>query len=989
PYSGNYPYALGTFSDPNGVAAGPWTWTVTWGDGSTGNGTTSSVGALSSPHFYLPGTYRAHVVVTNAAGASGDAYFNVTVAGDLFVGLAPVVVATEGVPTHLDFGFYDPYGPVVSGQYAIHVDWGDGSSQDLSTPNTSPITVSHTYAASDPAPGNPGGTVYTATVTVTDALGHTGSASRPEPVIDVAPVLTASPVAVPEGFSGQITLASFTDASVGPWSVFIDGGPGMQQQFQVQTPGPIQLPYGYSFGNHTFTVYVGDRGGLVSHVTVAVTVVNVAPVVGPVYIDGDVANGQPLEGGSVAVDASFDDPAGVYSTSESFTCTVDYGDGSGPEVGEVQNGVCYGPVHKYGPSGSGAITIAVTDSNGGTGSSSLAYSLVNVAPTVSAFMSDYNPDEWHLDPSVPSAVTASATFADPGFSSETYTCTADYGDGTVVAGVISGLTCTGPVHQYLVSGSYTVKVTVTDSGGASGIGISGASYNNRVPWVGGGLVGSFVVGSPVHDVAAVVDPGAAFETYTCTVDYGDGSAVQAGTYVPTGWSDGLPRCVGRDHIYNASGSYSIVTTVTDSGGETGSSLVIETIIAAPIVVDSVSAPATVTVGSSVSASATFTPSGNQTYACTVDYGDGKATPAGVVSGSTCQGPKHVYIAAGSFTITVIVTGSSSPSGTASRSITVILPPIAVGAVSVPNSIVEGSTVAASATFTATGLTERYTCSVDYGDNLGAQAGVVSGKTCVGPKHTYGRPGQFIVVLTVRGSAGTTGSATKSISVTNVVPTFTKVTIPATVKLGSAASMSATFTDPGTTESYQAVWTWGDDTSTTISLGAGVRSFAASHIYVKSGAYSVNVAVSDGGDTVYYNSGIAVYDPARTLTGSGTFVSSAGSCALGPKCAGASTGTFSFSASYAKGATKPTVCFSFSAAGVTFTETSAEYFTASDGIGGVWGTGTLNGVKGYRFSLNVVDGKPDVFVIDVLDSKGNDLYLNNGALPIKSGSITIK
>src|SRR5664280_2076213 len=903
PYSGNYPYALGTFSDPNGVAAGPWTWTVTWGDGSTGNGTTSSVGALSSPHFYLPGTYRAHVVVTNAAGASGDAYFNVTVAGDLFVGLAPVVVATEGVPTHLDFGFYDPYWPVVSGQYAIHVDWGDGSSQDLSTPNTSPITLSHTYAASDPAPGNPGGTVYTATVTV--------------------------------------------------------------------------------------TVYVGDRGGLVSHVTVAVTVVNVAPVVGPVYIDGDVANGQPLEGGSVAVDASFDDPAGVYSTSESFTCTVDYGDGSGPEVGEVQNGVCYGPVHKYGPSGSGAITIAVTDSNGGTGSSSLAYSLVNVAPTVSAFMSDYNPDEWHLDPSVPSAVTASATFADPGFSSETYTCTADYGDGTVVAGVISGLTCTGPVHQYLVSGSYTVKVTVTDSGGASGIGISGASYNNRVPWVGGGLVGSFVVGSPVHDVAAVVDPGAAFETYTCTVDYGDGSAVQAGTYVPTGWSDGLPRCVGRDHIYNASGSYSIVTTVTDSGGETGSSLVIETIIAAPIVVDSVSAPATVTVGSSVSASATFTPSGNQTYACTVDYGDGKATPAGVVSGSTCQGPKHVYIAAGSFTITVIVTGSSSPSGTASRSITVILPPIAVGAVSVPNSIVEGSTVAASATFTATGLTERYTCSVDYGDNLGAQAGVVSGKTCVGPKHTYGRPGQFIVVLTVRGSAGTTGSATKSISVTNVVPTFTKVTIPATVKLGSAASMSATFTDPGTTESYQAVWTWGDDTSTTISLGAGVRSFAASHIYVKSGAYSVNVAVSDGGDTVYYNSGIAVYDPARTLTGSGTFVSSAGSCALGPKCAGASTGTFSFSASYAKGATKPTVCFSFSAAGVAFTETSAEYFTASDGIGGVWGTGTLNGVKGYRFSLNVVDGEPDVFVIDVLDSKGNDLYLNNGALPIKSGSITIK
>jgi len=96
-----------------------------------------------------------------------------------------------------------------------------------------------------------------------------------------------------------------------------------------------------------------------------------------------------------------------------------------------------------------------------------------------------------------------------------------------------------------------------------------------------------------------------------------------------------------------------------------------------------------------------------------------------------------------------------------------------------------------------------------------------------------------------------------------------------------------------------------------------------------GTYSVNLALSDG-TTVYYNSGIAVYDPARTLTGSGTFSSPAGSCTLSAKCAGASTGTFSLSASYAKGATKPTVAFSFSATGVTFTATSADWSVAGGG-----------------------------------------------------------
>jgi hypothetical protein len=172
----------------------------------------------------------------------------------------------------------------------------------------------------------------------------------------------------------------------------------------------------------------------------------------------------------------------------------------------------------------------------------------------------------------------------------------------------------------------------------------------------------------------------------------------------------------------------------------------------------------------------------------------------------------------------------------------------------------------------------------------------------------------------------------------------------------------------------------------------VRTISGAHTYAKSGAYQVNLSVTDGtlddANTVYYNSGIAVYDPARTVTGSGTFPSPAGSCKLTRQCGLESTGTFSLSASYAKGATKPTVCFKFSAAGVTFTATSADWFVAADGKAAIFGTGTLNGVSGYRYSLDLVDGTPDVIAITILDSKGNTVYFNNGAPPLKTGSITI-
>ena len=135
--------------------------------------------------------------------------------------------------------------------------------------------------------------------------------------------------------------------------------------------------------------------------------------------------------------------------------------------------------------------------------------------------------------------------------------------------------------------------------------------------------------------------------------------------------------------------------------------------------------------------------------------------------------------------------------------------------------------------------------------------------------------------------------------------------------------------------------------------------------------------------------IAVYDPARSESGSGTFASPAGSCTLTSNCAGASTATFSFSAAYAKGATKPTGTFTFTAAGLSFTATSFDWYMVTEGRGMLQGWGKLNGVSGYRFAVFTVDGSPDKILVNLVGPDSNSVYYNTDYTPLKTGSISMK
>jgi PKD repeat protein len=62
-----------SFSDPDDD--GPWSYTITWGDGSTSTGSTSSPGTISVGHAYftiLPRSFTIRVTVRDSQGASGS-----------------------------------------------------------------------------------------------------------------------------------------------------------------------------------------------------------------------------------------------------------------------------------------------------------------------------------------------------------------------------------------------------------------------------------------------------------------------------------------------------------------------------------------------------------------------------------------------------------------------------------------------------------------------------------------------------------------------------------------------------------------------------------------------------------------------------------------------------------------------------------------------------------------------------------------------------
>ena len=255
----------------------------------------------------------------------------------------------------------------------------------------------------------------------------------------------------------------------------------------------------------------------------------------------------------------------------------------------------------------------------------------------------------------------------------------NFGDGNT-----TNSTVRNPVHTYLSAGTYTVKLTATNTGGSD----SETKTN-------------YITGS-----APVIAPVAAFTgtpisgTAPLTVRFTDAS-----TNSPTSWSwnfgDGnTTNSTVRNpvHTYLSAGTYTVTLTATNSAGSDG-----ETKTGYVTVTSAVIIPVAAFSGTPTSGTAPLTVrftdvSTNSPTSWSWNFGDGNTTNA------TIQSPVHTYLSAGVYSVTLTATNSAgSDSETETDYVTVTASPSGptVTSISPTTGSEDGGT---SVTITGTGFT---------------------------------------------------------------------------------------------------------------------------------------------------------------------------------------------------------------------------------------------------------------------------------------------
>ena len=247
-----------------------------------------------------------------------------------------------------------------------------------------------------------------------------------------------------------------------------------------------------------------------------------------------------IQSQSVTVVVNAPPVASFTSACSGLTCTFD-GSGSSDSDGTITSrawsfgdgttgsGTTVG--HPYAAGGTYTVTLTVTDTGGATATQSQSVTVVVNAPPAASFTS--------------ACSGLTCTFDGSGSSDPDGTIRSlawNFGDGT---------TGSGPTvsHTYAAAGTYMATLTVTDSGGATGMGQKSVSVVNAPP------VASFT---------------STCSGLTCSFD-GSGSSDSDGTITSRAWSfgdgtTGSGTTVG--HPYAAGGTYTVTLTVTDTGGAT-------------------------------------------------------------------------------------------------------------------------------------------------------------------------------------------------------------------------------------------------------------------------------------------------------------------------------------------------------------------------------------------------------------------------------------
>lgn len=305
-------------------------------------------------------------------------------------------------------------------------------------------------------------------------------------------------------------------------------------------------------------------------------------------------------------------------------------------------------------------------------------------------------------------------------------------------------------------GPETVTITATDNATATATSSFTFTVNNVAPTVDAGPNATIDEGGTFAGSGSFTDPGA--DTWTATVDYGDGS--QALTL------DG--KTFALSHLYPQDGSYTVTVTVSDDDGGTHSDSLDVTVNNVAPTVTFTPSNGTVDEGGQLSFDISASDPADTLSLNSASCGSNATVDAQSFDSSTNTGSLTCTFHDGPSTETVSVTiADDDTSTTESASVTVTNVAPTITELSVTPELVSldnpdyGET-ALNLSFTDPAESyDSYTADVNWGDGTSSLGQTVYGNSSNSLPHTYGAAGVYTVSVTVEDDDG--GSANQTYS----------------------------------------------------------------------------------------------------------------------------------------------------------------------------------------------------------------------------------
>jgi hypothetical protein len=838
------PPTVGSFLDfTSGATASNFVASITWGDGHTSAGTVtesapgSGLFSVTGNNLYTTAaTYPVSIAVTDNLGNSTTIDSTAIVTSSVLspiptsigfiAGVLPATPPTVG-------SFLDFTAGATASNFVATITWGDGHTSAGTVTESSPgsglfsVTGNNLYAAAN---------TYMVSIAVKDNLGN--STTINSTAIVTSSVLTPIPTSI--GFVAGVlpatppTVGSFLDFTAGATAsnfiATINWGDGHISAGTVTESAPGSGLFSITGNNlyttaNTYMVSIVVRDNLGNSTTIISTADVTSSVLTPIPASiGFVAGVLPTTPPTVG--SFLDFTAGA--TASNFVATITWGDGhiSAGTVSESSPGSGLFSItgnNLYATAGTYAVSIAVKDNLGNSttidSTAIVTSSVLTPIPTSIGFVAG-------VLPATPPTVGSFLDFT-AGATASNFVATITWGNGHISAGTVSesspgsGLFSITGNNLYATAGTYAVSIAVKDNLGNS------TTINSTAIVTGSVLIPipttvDFTSGiqppSPVV-VGSFLDftSGAVASNFVATISWGDGHT-SPGTITESATGSGLFSVTGTNLYALPNTTHTISIVVNDNLGDSttinSTAIVTGSVLTpVPLLVDFTagvlpSSPVTVGFFTDFAAGAVAS-----NFIASIMWGDGNSSTGTVTESSTGSGlfsvsGTHIYVAPGTYRLTIVVQDNLGNSTTINSTATVagsVLTPIPT-TVSLTAGVPPSSTLTVGSFFDSNAGTVQgdFTASIAWGDNQITPGTVTESVTSPGlflvtGTKIYSAPGNYTIVISVSDSKGNSTQITSTATVvTNVVTTpanfgFSAVLDPNTNN-GPYASMGFTKTN---------------------------------------------------------------------------------------------------------------------------------------------------------------------------------------------------